>query len=97
MGKAIVVSLTIVIITVAVIWAIRRSWSDAHQVGDLNLKQERDLRRMVHNAAEVMRRLEASRNDINDFDLLSDESRENVAQWLRDYAVFQDKNKEINA
>lgn len=96
MGRAIVIGIVLVVIAGIVTFLILRAQAVSRQVGDLNRKQERDLRQMVYNAAEVMRGLGANR-DLNDLDVLSDRSSEAVDQWLRDYAVFTDRNKEINA
>lgn len=96
MGRAIAISVAMVLIITIIAFASLRLQRINKQVGDLNLKQERDLHRMVRSAAEVMRGLGANR-DLNDLDVLSDRSSEAVDQWLRDYAVFADRNKEINA
>lgn len=96
MGRAIAISVAMVLIITIIAFASLRLQRINKQVGDLNLKQERDLHRMVRSAAEVMRGLGANR-DLNDLDVLSDRSSEAVDQWLRDYAVFTDRNKEINA
>lgn len=93
MGKAIAISIALVLIIAITSLADLRSQRISKQVGDLNLKQERDLHRMVRSAAEVMRGLGANR-DLNDLDVLSDRSSEAVDQWLRDYAVFTDRNKD---
>lgn len=98
MGRAIVASLMMVSVVAILTFLILRAQKVSKQVGDLNRKQEQDLRRMVGDAAEVMRGLGQVHGDsLHDFDVLSDRSRESIDQWLRDHAVFVNKNKEINA
>jgi hypothetical protein len=96
MGKAIVVSLTMVIIIGIIAYVIRRTMREANQVGDLNLKQERQLRALLDEAAGVMHRLGPA-YEIEDSDVLSKQSKVSVDSWLRSYNDYLSSNKEINA
>jgi hypothetical protein len=94
MGKAIVTSIMLVLIVAIIAYVIRRTMKEANEVGDLNLKQERQLRRLVDDAAVVMRSLGVG-FDIQGSDILSDRSQATVNQWLQRYDTYH--QKEINA
>lgn len=96
MGRAIVASIMMVLIIAIIGFVVLRAQRTSKQVGDLNLKQEKDLHQMVRKAADVMRELGPGYG-LEDLDVLSTRSQEAIDQWLRDYAVFIDRNKEINA
>lgn len=94
MGKAIVISIALVLIISIIGYFIGRSVRDANQVGDLDMRQERVLRRLVDDAALVMRSL-GHTYDVDDSDLLSERSKRSVSAWLDRYDNNQ--QKEINA
>lgn len=94
MGKAIAVSIALVLIVAIIAYVVRRSLKEANEVGDLNLKQERQLRRLVDDAAVTMRSLGVGYH-IDDSDVLSERSRATVDDWLNRYDKYH--QKEINA
>jgi len=99
MGKAIIVSITILIIflTVAIlIYRANKHSNIAPEMGDFGLKQERQMRQLLDRAASVMRGVGGVDGyQINQIDILSDRSRESVNAWLLEYDTFY--QKEINA
>ena len=94
MGKAIAISIAMVLIVFIIAYFVRRSVKDANQVGDLTLDQERVLRRLVDDAAMIMRSLGYT-YDVDDSDLLSERSKRSVSAWLDRY--HNNRQKEINA
>jgi len=94
MGKAIVVSITILVIFLTVALLIYRAYRHSTKVGDLTQKQEREMRKLVEDAARVMRGLGTSLT-IEDSDVLSERSQDGINWWLRRYEAHQ--QKEINA
>lgn len=94
MGKAIVVSLTLIIIIAIVAFLIRLSMREATQIGDLNLKQEREMRALLRDAYVIMGGLGPAM-DIEDSDILSDRSRVAVDGWLKKHSDYREK--ELNA
>lgn len=97
MGKAIVVGLTLIIIVVAVLWVIHRYIREANKQGDLNLKQERELRHLVEDAHRIMLNLGAAYS-IEDTDVLSPRSEQSVNEWINSYETWHfNVRKEIDA
>jgi hypothetical protein len=96
MGKAIVVSLALVICIGIIAFVVRRSLREASQVGDLNLKQEREIRALLDEAAGVMHKLGPA-YEIEESDVLSERSKVSVDKWLRKHSQFLSRDKEINA
>jgi len=94
MGKAIIVSLTILIIFLTVVILIYRAHKNSTQVGDLTQKEERKMRRLLHEAAYVMKGLGVG-SSIDDSDVISSRSRVAIDNWLVRYEDNQ--TKEINA
>jgi len=94
MGKAIIVSVTILIIFLTVVILIYRAYRHSTKVGDLDQRQERELRQLLGEAAHVMRRLGVAPS-IDDSDVLSERSRRSIENWLVRYE--DNKTKEINA
>jgi hypothetical protein len=94
MGKAIVVSIMVVIVIAITAFVVRKSLKEANQVGDWNLKQEREARQLLTEAAHVMRGIGPGL-EIHDSDVISDRSRRAINNWLTRYET--NKTKEINA
>lgn len=94
MGKAIIVSVTILIIFLTVTVVLYRAQARSKTVGDLNQKQERELRRLLSEASHVMRGIGVGVH-IDDSDVVSDRSRRAIENWLVRYEDYQ--QKEINA
>lgn len=96
MGKAIAVSAAMVLIIgiiALVVWLLNKK----PPRGDLNSKQEYELEKLVHGAAGVIRNLGNAHNNIEDNDLLSDRSRQNVERWLNEYEKFKWERRELSA
>ena len=96
MGKAIAVSVALVLI-VAIVALVVYRLNKKPPRGDLDRKQEYELEKLVHGAAGVIRNLGNAHNDIEDNDLLSDRSRQNVERWLHEYEKFKWNRRELNA
>jgi hypothetical protein len=94
MGRAIVTSVALVIIVAIIAFVIRKSLKESNQVGDWNLKQEREARQLLTEAAHVMRGIGPGL-EIHDSDVISDRSRRAINNWLTRYE--DNKTKEINA
>jgi hypothetical protein len=94
MGRAIVTSIALVIIVAIIAFVIRKSLKESNQVGDWNLKQEREARQLLTEAAHVMRGIGPGL-EIHDSDVISDRSRRAINNWLTRYE--DNKTKEINA
>jgi hypothetical protein len=99
MGNAIVTALLVLAVVATISYVLIRmskEAKEASQVGDLNLKQERELRRLVDDAALTIRSLGAS-GTIEDSDFLSDRSNLAIERWLHRYDTYTDHQKGINA
>jgi len=94
MAKAIIVSITILIIFLTVVTLIYRAYRHSTKVGDLTQKQEHEMRRLLSEAAHVMRGIGIGMH-IDDSDVVSDRSRRAIENWLVRYEDHQ--QKEINA
>ncbi len=95
MGKAIVVSIALIIIIGIIAFVIRRSVSEATQVGDLNLKQERKMHDLLQSAAMIFNAAGVS-FEIEDTDIISDRTQAKINNWLVEYNRYI-KSREINA
>lgn len=95
MGRAIAVSVALVLI-VGIIALVVYFLNRKPPVGDLDRSQERELQKLVHGAAGVMRSLGA-RMDIDDSDVLSPRSTRNVTGWLDLYEKHNWEKRELNA
>lgn len=96
MGKAIVVSLTMIIIILGVAILIYRH-NRKPPVGDLTVKQERELRELVEQAYRVMNNVGIGM-EIEDTDVVSPRTESAINNWMTDYASWSRRNrKELNA
>ena len=86
-GAAVVVIATIV--ALVILWLNRKD-----PVGDLNRKQEQEMRQLLNEAAHVMRGIGPGIH-LDESDVLSDRSRRAVNNWLNRYE--DNKVREINA
>lgn len=96
MGKAIAISVTVIIVVAIVallIWVSNREPIK----GDLNRKQEYELEKLIHGAAGVIRSLGNAHNNIEETDLLSARSQQNVAHWLEQYEKFKWERRNLSA
>jgi hypothetical protein len=97
MGKAIAVSLAVVLI-VGIIALTVYLLNRKPKQGDLSRRQEYELQKMVHRAAGVMRHLGyVPDGHIDDSDILSQRSKDNVSKWLSDYENYNWERRELNA
>ena len=97
MGKAIVISIALILLAISFSLTIRWYFKEANKVGDLNLKQEREMRHLIEGANRVLTNL-GSAYAIEDTDVLSGRSQQAVNQWISDYETWTHNNqKEINA
>lgn len=96
MGKAIAWSVAVVLVTGIIALTIYLR-NRPPKRGDLNRKQEFELEKLIHSAAGVMRYLGNAHNNIEDNDLLSSRSQDNVARWLDQYEKFKWERRNLNA
>lgn len=97
MGKAIAVSTAMVLI-IGIIALTVYLMNRKPKRGDLTSKEEYELEQMVHAAAGVMRHLGYSpEGGIDDSDVLSLRSKQNVARWLDGYENYKWQKRELNA
>lgn len=97
MGKAIAVSVALVLIVGIISFVVYRLNKKPPR-GDLTSKEEYELEQMVHAAAGVMRHLGYSpEGGIDDSDVLSLRSKQNVARWLDGYENYKWQKRELNA
>jgi hypothetical protein len=95
MGKAIVVSITILIIFLTIlIYRAYKNATTAPEVGDYGLKQEREMRQLLDEAGRVMAGLGVG-TSIDDSDVISARSRIAIDKWARRYNSYQ--QREIDA
>ena len=97
MGKAIVVGVTLVVL-VTIILAFSVKWSrDARKIGDLNRKQEAELRKLTMSAAAIFHGLGYT-DDVQTMDILSERSTLKINNWLKEFETVQIRlRKEIDA
>lgn len=96
MGKAIAISVALVLIVAIIAFVVYRLNKKPPR-GDLTSKQEHELEKMVHSAASVMRNLGYQPGDIDNTDVLSSRSTEKINQWLGTYEHFKWEKRELNA
>jgi hypothetical protein len=93
MGKAAVIGAVVVIMMIIGTYLILKIHTRG-VVGDLNRKQEREMRQLLTEAAHVMAGLGVGIT-IEDTDVISDRSRRAIDRWAQRYNHYQ--QKEINA
>lgn len=97
MGKALVIGVVVIIVVAIGAWFTWKTFTFRPPVGDMNVKRERELWRITERAAGILVNL-GPKFEIEDSDLLSEDSKEAIQVWLSEYYQFQDKiQKEINA
>jgi hypothetical protein len=97
MGKAIAVSAAMVLIIGIIAFTVYRM-SRKPPRGDLTSKEEYELLKMMHRAAGVMRRLGYQPDgNIDDSDILSRRSKQNIDKWLHEYEKYHHERRELNA
>jgi hypothetical protein len=96
MGKAIVISVALILIVATVValvaWNRRQDSKDKARekgwalAGDLNRKQELALKNLIDEAADIMHTIRNPPIDAPDYvSYLSPDDRSKVEQWLRTY------------
>lgn len=95
MGKLIVSGAVIIILALIVVgYAMYHRRNTVQVKGDLNQKEEREMRKLLDRAARIMLTTGPA-NTIEDSDVLSTRTADAMDSWLRDHNEFM--RKEINA
>lgn len=97
MGKALAIGAVVIIVVAIAAWWAWKMFTFKPPVGDLNIKRERELWHITERASKIMLNL-GPKYEIEDSDLLSEDSKQAIRVWMADYYQFQEKiEKEINA